>query len=135
VFTFKWKSYFNCVCVCVEGGCTFFSLSIALNGSFESVVCNITCVLWKKGSHVPCKNTLVSGAPLISALGRQRQADLCEFKASLVYRVSSRTAKAIQRNPVSREEKAGRQAGKESTQRGEALTRVLLNASQLCACF
>ena len=33
---------------------------------------------------------------------RQRQADLCEFEASLVYRVSSRTARAVsQRNPVS----------------------------------
>ena len=29
--------------------------------------------------------------PLIPALGRQRQADVCEFKASLVYRVSFRT--------------------------------------------
>ena len=37
--------------------------------------------------------------PLIPAL-RQRQVDLCEFEASLVYRVSSRTTKAIQRNPV-----------------------------------
>ena len=38
--------------------------------------------------------------PLIPALGRQRLADLCGFKASLVYRVSSRTTKTIQRNPV-----------------------------------
>jgi hypothetical protein len=38
--------------------------------------------------------------PLIPALGRQRQVDLCELEASLVYRVSSRTASAIQRNPV-----------------------------------
>jgi hypothetical protein len=37
--------------------------------------------------------------PLIPALGRQRQAD-SEFKASLVYRLSSRIAKDIQRNPV-----------------------------------
>ena len=37
---------------------------------------------------------------MIPALGRQRQVDLCEFKASLVYRGSSRTAKATQRNPV-----------------------------------
>ena len=29
--------------------------------------------------------------PLILALGRQGQADLCEFEASLVYRASSRT--------------------------------------------
>jgi hypothetical protein len=32
-------------------------------------------------------------------LRRQKQVDLCEFKASLV-RVSSRTARATQRNPV-----------------------------------
>ena len=30
--------------------------------------------------------------PLIPALRRQRQADLCEFKASLVYRVNSRAS-------------------------------------------
>jgi hypothetical protein len=30
--------------------------------------------------------------PLILELRRQRQVDLCEFEASLVYRVSSRTA-------------------------------------------
>ena len=41
--------------------------------------------------------------PLILALWRQRQEDLCEFKASLVYRGSSRTARdATQRNPVSK---------------------------------
>lgn len=34
--------------------------------------------------------------PLVSAHRRQSQADLCEFKANLVYKVSSRTAKAIQ---------------------------------------
>ena len=31
--------------------------------------------------------------------------DLCEFKASLVYRASSRTVKAVQRNPVSENQK------------------------------
>jgi hypothetical protein len=36
---------------------------------------------------------------LIPALGRQRQADLCEFEASLIYKESSRTARAVtQRN-------------------------------------
>jgi hypothetical protein len=35
--------------------------------------------------------------PLIPALRRQRQADLCVFEASLVYIVSSRTTKAIER--------------------------------------
>ena len=38
---------------------------------------------------------------LISSLKKQRQTDLCEFEASLVYRVSSRTgSKATQRNLV-----------------------------------
>jgi hypothetical protein len=41
---------------------------------------------------------------LFPALGRQRQADVCEFKASLVYRVISRTARATQRNPVSQQQ-------------------------------
>ena len=36
--------------------------------------------------------------PLILALRRQRQAHLCEFKASLIYRSSSRTVIATQRN-------------------------------------
>ena len=42
---------------------------------------------------------------LIPALGRQRLTDLCEFKVSMVYRVSSRTAKDTQRNPVSKSQK------------------------------
>ena len=33
--------------------------------------------------------------PLIPALGKQRQTDLCEFEASLVYRVSPMMAKTI----------------------------------------
>ena len=44
--------------------------------------------------------------PLIPALGKQRQADLHEFKVSLVYRVSSRTEnKATQRNHVLKNQK------------------------------
>jgi hypothetical protein len=42
---------------------------------------------------------------LITALEEQRQAELYEFKASVVYIVSSRTARAIQRNPVSKRKK------------------------------
>jgi hypothetical protein len=36
--------------------------------------------------------------PSVRAPRRQRKADLWKFKASLVYRVSSKTAKATQRN-------------------------------------
>jgi hypothetical protein len=40
---------------------------------------------------------------LIPALKRQRQSDLFELEASLVYKVSSRTDRAVrQRNPVSK---------------------------------
>jgi len=39
---------------------------------------------------------------LIPVLGRQRQVDLCEFEASLLYRMSSKTARTTQRNPVSK---------------------------------
>ena len=43
--------------------------------------------------------------PLISALGRQRQMDFCEFEASLVYKVSARTARATQRETLTLNEK------------------------------
>ena len=58
--------------------------------------------------------------PLIPVLGRQRQAELCEFKAILVYRSSSRTAKAAQRNPVSKS-KADRQNGTNKKERKRKL--------------
>ena len=38
----------------------------------------------------------------IPALGRQRQEDCCKFEASLVYRVSSKTTRTVQRDPVSK---------------------------------
>jgi hypothetical protein len=40
--------------------------------------------------------------PLIPALGRQKKVDLFGFKASLVYIVSSRPARATQKDPVSK---------------------------------
>jgi hypothetical protein len=52
--------------------------------------------------------------PLIPALGRQRQANFC-----LVDRVSSRTARATQRNPVSKNQnrkRKKRKRKKENTQ-------------------
>lgn len=42
--------------------------------------------------------------PLTPALGRQRQASLCDFQASLVYRASSWMVRATQRDPVWRKE-------------------------------
>jgi hypothetical protein len=42
----------------------------------------------------------LGGTPLIPALGRQKQVNFCEFEASLVYKASSRTAKATQKNHV-----------------------------------
>jgi hypothetical protein len=43
--------------------------------------------------------------------GRGRQ--ISEFEASLVYKVSSRTARAIQRNPVSKNQKRKKKKKKE----------------------
>ena len=39
--------------------------------------------------------------PLIPTLERQRQEDLCEFEARLVYKASCRTARATQRETLS----------------------------------
>lgn len=39
---------------------------------------------------------------LIPAFGRQRQVNLCEFKTSLVYILSSRTASATERDSVTK---------------------------------
>jgi hypothetical protein len=50
--------------------------------------------------------------PLIPALKRQRQAVLCKFEVSLIYRVSSRTAWVTQRKPVSKDRR-GRKGEKE----------------------
>ena len=44
--------------------------------------------------------------------GRGRQ--ITEFKARLVYRVSSRTARAIQRNPVSKKTKSKKTQNKKT---------------------
>lgn len=37
---------------------------------------------------------------LFPALRRQRQTDVCKFKASMVYTESSRTASSTQRDPI-----------------------------------
>ena len=43
--------------------------------------------------------------------------DLCEFKVSLVYRVSSRIARATQRNPVSKNQKPNQNKPKQKSVR------------------
>jgi hypothetical protein len=53
--------------------------------------------------------------PLTTALRRQRQRDLCEFEASLVYRVSSRTAMPTQRNCLKKQNKTKCQINKITT--------------------
>jgi hypothetical protein len=50
--------------------------------------------------------------PLFTAPKRQRQAD-CEFEASLDYRVSFRTARATQRNPVLKKKERKKERKKE----------------------
>ena len=57
------------------------------------------------------------GTPLIPVLGRQRQEDLSEFNASLVYKANSRTARTVTlRNPVSKyKQKTAKQPIKNKT--------------------
>jgi hypothetical protein len=49
--------------------------------------------------------------------GKGRQ--ISDFKASLVYRVSSRTARATQRNPVSKTKQTNKQNQKKKKERKE----------------
>jgi hypothetical protein len=56
--------------------------------------------------------------------GRGRR--IFEFKASLVYKVSSRTARAIQRNPVSKNQKK-----KRKKMRGNTKKCIYLSTSSL----
>jgi hypothetical protein len=49
--------------------------------------------------------------------GRGRQ--ISEFEASLIYRVSSRTARATQRNPVSKKQKRRRKKKKKKEEEEE----------------
>jgi hypothetical protein len=52
------------------------------------------------------ESSVVVHTPLIEALGRQKQVDLCEFEVSLVYRVNSRTSRVVrQRVPGSKRKK------------------------------
>lgn len=67
--------------------------------------------------------------PLIPALGRQRQADLCEFEACLVYRARPRTgSKATQLNPVSEN-----QNKKQKTNKGAGSIAHWWNNCSACA--
>ena len=54
--------------------------------------------------------------PLIPALGRQK---ISEFEASLVYRVSYRTARATQRTPVSKNRKQTNKKTKQTNKKKE----------------
>jgi len=71
---------------------------------------------------------------LIPAFRRQRQADLCEFEASLVHRVSSRIARATQRNPVLKNRNKTKQAQK-ATRTTLDDCDVLCNQSEMSPAF
>ena len=87
--------------------------------------------MWKRqvtGVHAPCpKDVRRDWAMLVHPfnpipLGRQRQVDLYEFKASLVYRVSSRIARAVtQRNLVSKKKTTTNGKGKVQSKLSESV--------------
>jgi hypothetical protein len=65
---------------------------------------NVNLFNFRKGSHLKKTGRAWWRTPLIKHL-RGRGRWISEFEASLVYKVSSRTASAIQRNPVSKKPK------------------------------
>ena len=67
--------------------------------------------------------------PLVPAL-RSRGRQISEFKASLVYKVCSRTARAIQRNPVSKNPPPKK---KEEEERGGGVNHKLLQGKKVFA--
>ena len=54
----------------------------------------------------------------VPALKKQRLVDLCEFESGLVFRVSSRTVRAMQRNSILREKKKKSKREKEKGKKG-----------------
>ena len=80
---------------------------------WQSLAVNISLAIFLNGLNMT--NSLGGGARLIPALGRQRQVNLCEFKASQVYKVSSKIVRAIQRNPVLKKPKKEKITNSEST--------------------
>ena len=59
-------------------------------------MCELVFIISYSHTKINTKEDLSSSGwwwqmPLILALGKQRQVDLCEFEASLVYKVSSST--------------------------------------------
>jgi hypothetical protein len=76
--------------------------------------------------------------PLIPALGRGRGRWISEFEASLVYRVSSRTARAIQRNPVSKKPKKNQKKKKKRERERERERDIIGESSfypHMAVCF
>jgi 2,3-bisphosphoglycerate-independent phosphoglycerate mutase len=66
--------------------------------------------------------------------GRDRQ--ICEFEASLVYRVSSRTARVTERNPVSEKTKNKKQKKNQQQQQNMTTTTHLDELlSRLSSCL
>ena len=56
---------------------------------------------------------------LVPGLERQRQTDLCKFKANLVYRVRTRTTRATQRNHASKNKKRKEKKRKDKKRKGK----------------
>ena len=70
------------------------------------------------------------GKPLIPALREQRQVDLCEPEGSLVYRVSSRTARTVtQRNPFSENKKKRKE---KQSKKPRVLLSKTCDSKQIC---
>jgi hypothetical protein len=81
---------------------TLWSALLHKSHTYKRVYTHTPAKLINKKLKRKSSSRAVVATPLIPALGRQRQVDLYEFEVSLIYRASSRTVKATQRDPVSK---------------------------------
>ena len=59
--------------------------------------------------------------PLIPVLRRQRRADLCEFKVSLLYKGSTRTARAVAQRDLVSKNKTNKKKGEKERKRKSSM--------------
>jgi hypothetical protein len=63
----------------------------------------------------------------IPALERQKQVGLWEFETSLIYKACSKTARATQKNPISKKKKATKKKAKDYGMKCEILQGLKVN--------
>jgi hypothetical protein len=124
IFFFFWSHFNN---LSIEDGMSFpilflvFSILIVI--SYNSQFVLWFCLFYRLCLFVLIKKTCLAVVALAFNPSRQ----ISEFEASLVYRMSSRTARATQRNPVLKKTK-----GKEKEKKKEKKKKTFCSCVCMC---